>query len=575
MDSGHMNIVFVGHVDHGKSTIVGRLLADTNALPKGKLEALQESCARSGKPFEYAFLIDALKDERAQNITIDTARIFFKSKKREYLILDAPGHIEFIRNMVTGASHAEAAVLVIDANEGVMENSRRHGRLLSLLGIRRIIVAINKMDLVAYSPEVFERVRDEYAAFLQGIGVQPAAFIPLSGREGEGVAHPAKALPWYKGPTILEALDAFEKDAPPANQPLRLPIQGVYRFQGNGDRRRIIAGSIASGTLNQGDALVAYPSGKKTSVESLVGFNRPDFTQAGAGEAIGLTMREQVYLRRGELLSKHGEPAPQVSTRLRVSLFWIGQEPLVMGKQYLLKLGTARQKAELESIESVMDATSYAPHDKPTQVAYHEVAELILRLEQPIAFDASDELPETSRFVLVDGYEIAGGGIVREGLVDSGSSLRREVYQRSEKWIHGRLSSEDRAARFDQEPALIVITGPRGSGRKRLAAEMELQYFEQGRLVYYLGIGSVLYGVNADLMEERDPAHWQEHLRRFGEVCHLLLDTGMILIVTAVELTQHDVDSLRIIVGLEDLRVIWVGGPVTTDLVPDEVVDHF
>ena len=290
MDSGHMNIVFVGHVDHGKSTIVGRLLADTNALPKGKLEALQESCARSGKPFEYAFLIDALKDERAQNITIDTARIFFKSKKREYLILDAPGHIEFIRNMVTGASHAEAAVLVIDANEGVMENSRRHGRLLSLLGIRRIIVAINKMNLVAYSPEVFERVRDEYAAFLQGVGVQPAAFIPLSGREGEGVAHPAKAMPWYKGPTILEALDAFEKDAPPANQPLRLPIQGVYRFQGNGDRRRIIAGSIASGTLNQGDALVAYPSGKKTSVESLVGFNRPDFTQAGAGEAIGLAV---------------------------------------------------------------------------------------------------------------------------------------------------------------------------------------------------------------------------------------------------------------------------------------------
>lgn len=268
-----MNIVFVGHVDHGKSTIVGRLLADTNSLPKGKLEALQADCARRGVPFEYAYLIDALKDERTQNITIDTARIFFKSKVREYLILDAPGHIEFIKNMVTGASHAEAAVLVIDAHEGVRENSRRHGYLLGMLGIQQVIVAINKMDLVGYDQAVFERVKKEYDAFLQTVGITPAATIPLSGREGEGVVFHSPAMPWYTGKTLLEALDAFEKHKPLVDRPLRLPIQDVYKFSEDGDQRRIVAGTLTSGSIRPGDFLVAYPSGKRTHVAELVAFN--------------------------------------------------------------------------------------------------------------------------------------------------------------------------------------------------------------------------------------------------------------------------------------------------------------
>ena len=571
-EDDHMNIVFVGHVDHGKSTIVGRLLADTNTLPKGKLEALKADCASQGKPFEYAFLIDALKDERKQNITIDTARIFFKSAKREYLILDAPGHIEFIKNMVTGASHAEAAVLVIDANEGIMENSRRHGVLLSMLGIRQLIVAINKMDLVGYDHAIYEKVTTEYAAFMSSIGLKPNYYIPISGFDGEGVASRSTMMPWYTGPSILEALDLLEKSQPLSNLPLRMPIQDVYKLGEDRDNRRIIAGTIRSGCLAEGDALVVYPSGKQTHLKELIVFNRSNIHFAGVGEAIGVTMQEQIYARRGEILCMVGEAAPKVSSRIKVSLFWIGREPLVKEKTYLLKLGTAKEKATVEQIHRVIDSNSYGEPKNSNQVGYHEVAEVELKLDHSIAFDTSELFHETSRFVLVDGFEIAGGGIVLDGLEDKGSGLRAGLYQREQKWIHGQLLAEDRAARFNQHPALLIITGKRETGRKRLANALQQSLWLKEKLVYYLGIGSVIYGVNADLKSKPEPGQWHEHLRRFGEVCHLLLDTGQILIITAVELTQEDVDTLRAMLPDQPLISVWVGEE-STNLTPDMILD--
>jgi len=252
-DKEQMNVVFVGHVDHGKSTVIGRLLADTNSLPKGKLEGIRARCAAQGVPFEYALLIDALKDEQAQSITIDSARVFFQSEQRNYIIIDAPGHIEFIKNMVTGASHAEAAILVIDAQEGVQENSRRHGYMLWMLGIKKIVVLVNKMDLVGYDQAVFERIRDEYGAYLSGIGVQPHCYIPVSGREGAGVAAHNGEMGWYDGPTVLQALDSFEKARVLTDQPVRMPVQDVYKFSDMGDNRRIVAGTLSSGTLQVSD----------------------------------------------------------------------------------------------------------------------------------------------------------------------------------------------------------------------------------------------------------------------------------------------------------------------------------
>src|SRR5262249_14416468 len=230
-----MNIVIVGHVDHGKSTVVGRLLADTGSLPEGKIEAVRKECERMGKPFEYAFLLDALSDEQDQGITIDTARCFFKTDKRDYIIIDAPGHIEFLKNMISGAARAEAAALVIDAKEGVRENSRRHGYILSMLGIRQIVVCVNKMDLVSRSETVFQDIEREYRAFLHSIGsVAPKAFIPVSAVHGENLAQKSLQMPWYKGPTLLESLDAFTKAPPKSDRSLRMPVQAVYKFTKEG-----------------------------------------------------------------------------------------------------------------------------------------------------------------------------------------------------------------------------------------------------------------------------------------------------------------------------------------------------
>ena len=262
-----MNIVIVGHVDHGKSTVIGRLLADTGSLPEGRLEQIKELCRRNSKPFEYAFLLDALKDERSQGITIDTARCFFNTDKRKYIVIDAPGHIEFLKNMITGASRADAALLVIDAAEGVQENSRRHGYMLSMLGIRQVCVLINKMDLVNYDRTVFEQVKKEYGEFLAQIGITPEGYIPVSGMQGDNIALRSDALsgkqnmPWYDGPTVLDTLDQFAATAPPLSLPFRMPVQDVYKFTAKGDDRRIIAGTVETGKLSEGDELVFFPLG--------------------------------------------------------------------------------------------------------------------------------------------------------------------------------------------------------------------------------------------------------------------------------------------------------------------------
>lgn len=565
----NMNVVVVGHVDHGKSTIIGRLLAETNSLPKGKLQDLKEKCRRANKPFEYAFLIDALKDEQAQSITIDSSRVFFQSERRNYLIIDAPGHIEFIKNMVTGASHAEAALLVIDALEGVQENSRRHGYLLWLLGIKKIIVLVNKMDLVGYKQNVFNSIVDEYQNYLSGIDLNALAYIPVSGLQGEGLINISKKMSWYEGKSVLEALDSFEKDIPAEDMALRLPVQDIYKFTDLGDNRRIIAGSLTSGQMKVGEEIVFYPSGKRTHVKSIETFNTPKITAVKTGDAVGFTMSEQIYVNRGQIITRVHQDAPYVSSRMRTSVFWLGKNPLSIEKTYILKLGTAREKVHVEMIHKVIDASDYANLNKRTRIGHHDVGEVTFKLAHPIAFDTSEKYPETSRFVIVDDYEICGGGIVLEALPDEDEILREEVYKRNEKWIQSYVGIVDRIEKYKQSPSLIIITGEKGAGRKTLARKLEQQLFQNGNLVYYLGVGSLLYGVNADI-KRQDTAHrWREHVRRFSEVAHLFIDAGMILIITAIDLTQDDLDIFTTVIDKNLVNVIWVGETITTDIACD------
>ncbi|RPI75809.1 MAG: adenylyl-sulfate kinase, partial [Desulfobacteraceae bacterium] len=353
-----MNIVIVGHVDHGKSTIVGRLLADTQSLPEGKLEQVKSFCLKNSRPFEYAFLIDALKDEQAQGITIDSARVFFKTKKRDYIIIDAPGHIEFLKNMATGASHAEAALLVIDANEGVQENSRRHGYMLSMLGIKQVAVLVNKMDLVSYKRRIFESIVEEYLRFLSNINVTPVCCVPISGTTGDNIAVSSGMMPWYDGNIVLQLLDGFETEKPSIDKPFRMPVQDVYKFTNFGDNRRIIAGTVVTGSIQAGNTIVFYPSGKKGKIKSIEAFNQSQPEAAAAGLATGLTLSEQVYITRGEIACKADESKPKITTRLKVSLFWLGKRPMTKEKDYGLKIGTAKVSARIEEISRVINASN-------------------------------------------------------------------------------------------------------------------------------------------------------------------------------------------------------------------------
>jgi bifunctional enzyme CysN/CysC len=562
-----MNIVIVGHVDHGKSTVIGRLLADTHSLPEGKLEQVRAQCELNSKPFEYAFLLDALKDEQAQGITIDAARVFFKSSLRPYLILDAPGHIEFLKNMITGAARAEAALLVIDAAEGVQENSRRHGYMVSLLGVRQLAVLVNKMDLVNWDQAVFDRIRREYGAFLDQVGIRPAAFIPVSGRGGDNIADRSTHLGWYGGPTVLEALDAFQNEPAPVDQPFRMAVQDVYKFTKQGDDRRIVSGTIDSGSVEVGDPVIFYPSGKKSRVKSIEAFNRPVSTRAEAGYAVGFTLNEQIYITRGEMATLEHELRPQVTTRLRVSLFWLGRDPMVKRKEYLLKLGTARVTARVEEVLRVMDASTLDTTEQRAAVQRHDVAECVLKLDRAIACDLAEDVPSTSRFVIVDDFEIRGGGIVREALPDRQASVRDQVLLRNYKWEPSVIQPERRAEKYNQKAALILVTGENENDRKGVAKAIENKLFEDGKVVYFVGIGSVLYGVDADIA--RKPENRLEHMRRLAEVANLMLDAGMILVVAAAELTQDDLEVIKTAVQPDWIETIWAGDTITTDLAVD------
>ncbi len=562
-----MNIVIVGHVDHGKSTLMGRLLADTGSLPEGKLEQVKETCRRNSKPFEYAFLLDALKDEQSQGITIDTARCFFKTEKRDYIILDAPGHIEFLKNMITGASRAQAALLMIDAKEGVQENSRRHAYMLSMLGIQQIAVVINKMDLVDYSQEVYEKVKKEYLEFLKQINITPKFVLPVSSFQGDNIVKRSDKMPWYDGMCILEVLDAFECEEEHDKQPFRMPVQDVYKFTRNGDDRRIVAGTIETGTIRPGQEVIFYPSGKKSHINKIESFNTDPIQEGKPGMAIGFTMKEQIYITRGEMMAIAGEPQPKTASRITANIFWLGKKDFVPGRLYYLKIGGEKVRVEVEEVKGVIDSSNLSSTDTKQAVEKHEVAEVILKTDKPIAFDTVRESAGTSRFVIVDNYEIAGGGIITEALEDEESDIRSSAMLRNYKWETGEIGLETRIEHYAQRPELIVLTGEKNTGKKDLAKALEKSLLDSGRYVYYMGIVSYLYGVGADTKSGGEEDH-KEQIRRFAEVANLMLDAGMILIVTATRLTESDRKIMKAVIQKE-MDIFWIGDEVSTDIKMD------
>jgi bifunctional enzyme CysN/CysC len=525
--SESLNIVIVGHVDHGKSTLLGRLYADTGSLPDGKLEKVRAICQQQGKEFEYAFLFDAFLEEQEQGITIDTARTFFTWKGRHYIIIDAPGHKEFLKNMISGAARAEAALLLIDALEGVKEQSRKHGYLLSLLGVRQFAVIVNKMDLVGYRQDVFESIEKEYREFLGQFKAVPERIIPVSAKVGDNIVSRSEKMPWYSGPTVLDTLSLFQKETARSEKPLRLPVQDVYKF----DARRIIAGRIAAGRLKVGDHLVFSPSNKRASIKSVEAFNiEPSPTEAHAGQSVGITLDEQIFVERGEMATHQGE-LPLVSTAFRANLFWLGRRPLERGRKYILRVATKEVDCEVATIHRIIDTMDLNQQQGGGSVGKNQVAELTLRTKAPVAFDLSSSFETTGRFVLVDEYDIAGGGIVTEMVRDDQEFLREEARRRDFAWVKGEVGIEERAQQFGHRAAVVLVTGGRHTGKSFLARTLEARLVADGRHAYLLDGENLRRGLDADL-SETERSQTTEMARRYGEVARLLIDTGLIVVST-------------------------------------------
>ena len=513
----------------------GGSLHDTDSLSEGKIEHVKKACAAEGMEFEFAFLLDALLEEQKQNVTIDTTEIPFRTTRRRYAIIDAPGHKEFLKNMITGASRADAAILVISADEGVREQSRRHAYLLSMLGIKHIIVVVNKMDLVDYAEKRFREIEQEYRKFLRELGLDARIFIPASAREGENVARASVKMKWYGAANVLEALDLLEPQQREVDLPLRFCVQDVYRFDG----RRIIAGRIETGTLKAGDQLVFSPANKSSVVAAIERWNVQENGPAVAGDSIGITLSEQIFVERGYVAS-HENETPIEANRFHADLFWIVREPLRVGHLYNLRLATQDVKCEVVSIERVMDSSTLeSKGDGREQLERNEIGRLTIQTRGRLVIDNHDRIPNLGRFVIIDDGQICGGGTIFGGVyTDRSVAKSKNIF-----WTEGKITARSRAMRSGHRGAVIWLTGLSGAGKSTIAQALERELFQRAMHTYVLDGDNIRHGLNSNLGFAPDDR--VENIRRVSEVAKLMADAGTVVITAFISPYRMDRSRAR------------------------------
>ena len=402
-----LSFVIVGHVDHGKSTLIGRLLYDTDSLAPDKIEEVRKASSEQGKETEFAYLLDHLEEERKQGITIDTTQVFFKTDKRRYVIIDAPGHVEFVKNMITGASQAEAAVLIVDVKEGVKEQTRRHSYMLSLLGLDQVIVVLNKMDLVDFSKDVFDSIRKDVEEWLKSIKISSTVYIPISASKGENIASRSEKMPWYSGSTFLESLDTLQNKQSPEDKALLLPIQDVYKI---GDKR-INAGRVESGVIEKGAEIKILPGEQITRVNSIEKFLE-DTDRAVAGECIGITTADSVFLERGNIVCLPGGE-PTLTNKVLANIFWMAKQDFKRAQKLNIRCATQETSCKIERINKRINSSTLEVIEEDAEVLKNlEVAEVIIKTKRPLAIKDFNDVQELGRFVLVHDENICAGGII-------------------------------------------------------------------------------------------------------------------------------------------------------------------
>ncbi|WP_431282823.1 adenylyl-sulfate kinase [Humitalea sp. 24SJ18S-53] len=543
-------VVIVGHVDHGKSTLVGRLLHDTGALPPARIAALREQSAKRGLDLEFSFLLDSLQVERDQGITVDAAQVWFRGARRRYAVLDAPGHAEFLRNMVTGAAQADAAVLVVDAEQGVGEQTRRHLYLLSILGIANVVVAVNKMDRVGWGEARFSALVAELGTYLGALGLRAARYVPLSARHGDNVVTGSDAAPWYEGPSLVAALDALPPRVRPTALPLRLPVQDIYRI---GDKRALV-GRLETGRIAVGDEVLLAPGGRRAKVLSLEGWGGPPRIAASAGESVAVVLDRDVFAERGHVLGATDTP-PTEAHAVTVRLFWLDPQPLLEGERLILRHGTAETRAAVEAIEAVIDvdALTSAP---AKQLERNGVARARLRARRPLALDTYGSSPNTGRGVLVRNHRIVGGFVV-EALEQAGSNLTA---------VAAPLSAQERARANGHRGGVLWLTGLSGSGKSTLGTRAVRELAARGVQATLLDGDNLRTGLNRDLgFRAEDRA---ENVRRTAEAAALIADAGLVAVVALISPMEAYRAEARRIIG-DRFREVYL----STDLATCEARD--
>ncbi|MCK4527648.1 GTP-binding protein [candidate division WOR-3 bacterium] len=407
-DRGFLKFVIVGHIDHGKSTLIGRLLVDTDSIPYDKIKEIEESREkRMDGEIEFAFLVDHFREERERKITIDTVHTFFETPKRGYVIIDAPGHVEYVKNMISGASQAEMALLIVDVTEGICEQTKRHANLLSMLGIAQVIVAINKMDIVYYKEEKFKRVSNEVRGFFTQIGMNADYYIPISALKGDNVATRSRKMDWYDGPNILQSLDSIKLGSTAEDKSLLFPIQDVYEIDGN----RIAVGRVEAGRVEAGMEVKILPEGRKSSIKRIEKFQE-DRERVVAGESIGVIIEDPNFIQRGSVMCVEGKE-PIVTNRIKANLIWLSKQGFIIDESIRMRLSTQEVNANITCIKKRIDSSSLEViEEDATRIGNLEIGEVEIRTEEPIVVTKFNDIQELGRFVLVRGNDVVAGGII-------------------------------------------------------------------------------------------------------------------------------------------------------------------
>ncbi|MEO8344106.1 MAG: adenylyl-sulfate kinase [Betaproteobacteria bacterium] len=547
-------ICLAGHVDHGKSSLLGRLLHELDLLPRGKVAKLEAASASRGVPLEWSFALDSLQLERDQAVTLDTTRVHVRTPRREMIVIDCPGHRELVRNLVTGAAGTTAALLVVDGQLGAEAQTRAHAALLRLLGIRDFVVAVNKMDALDWKEERFNTRRDEIAEALGLLGVVVHAIVPTSARDGGNLVVPAAAS-WLNGPTLVDALEALPAQRyANADAPLRLPVQDVYRS----GTRRVVAGRIAQGTLRPGAELMVLPSGARAHVATLDGWPRAP-ESATAGDNVALTFAEPVIVERGDLLCAAAAPA-RLTAVFDADIFWLGREPLAVGYRCELRAGTRAVAVRVAAILHALDVNGLAPQ-QASVIATNGLGRITLRCDLPVAVDDVTECLETGRFVLADAGVIVGGGLISAGHYPD---QRRALPATNDNvvGVDHQVSAPERRVRAGHVGAIVWLTGLSGAGKSTLAMALERALFDRGWAAYTIDGDNVRRGLNADL--GFSPGDRQENIRRVGEVAALFADAGLVCITAFISPFDDDRARARAAAGSRRFFEVYVRSELAT-----------